>query len=207
MNNRFFIGRALISAMLMFSFSTAVMAQAEGVTFQKENVDFSKYNKVHLMPLDLSDVKVVKPIWEQDDPEEWSFTGGSGEEIQNMFYKIISNELSKYEGFEVVDSGGEGVLQVEVEFLSITPYTKPGSRVDDDKGYEISTLGSGDVFVSAEIRDSQTGELFVLVEGERTFGSEYKELTRENHVENMKETFKKWGYRIRLWLDVNTKAD
>jgi hypothetical protein len=206
MNKRFFNSRILVSGMLTVLFSAAVMAQAESVTFQKENVDFSKYSKVHLMPLDLSDVKVVKPVWEQDDPEEWSFDGGSGEEIQNMFHEIISNELSKYEGFEVVESGGKGVLQVEVEFLSITPYAKPGSRVDDDKGYEISTLGSGDVFVSAEIRDSRTGELFVLVEGERTFGAEYKELTRENHVQNLKETFKKWGYRIRLWLDVNTKS-
>ena len=206
MKNRFFDGKILTTGLLMFLLSITATAQTEDVTFQKEGVDYSRYNKILLMPLDLSDVKVEKPVWEQDDPEEWSFDGGAGEEIQQMFHEIIGHEISKYDGYEIVDKGGKGVLQLEVEFLSITPYVKPGTRVDDDPGYEISTLGSGDVFLSAEIRDSLTGALFVLVEGERTFGTEYKELSRENHIQNLKETFKKWGYRIRLWMDVNTNS-
>ena len=148
-----------------------------GVTWERPDTDLSKYSRVLVKPLDIGDVKVFKPVWEQDDPDDWEFVPGTGEAIQSMFMDTISDELSKDESYPVVPGEGEGVLQLEVEFLSITPYIKPGSG-GEDEGHVISTLGSGDVVVSAELRDSVTGSLLILVEGERQIGSEYKELSR-----------------------------
>ena len=159
------------------------------------------------MPLDISDVKVLKPVWEAESDEEWVFTPGAGEQIQKLYMDIISAELTKNGGYELSDTDDEDVLQLEVEFLSITPYIKPGTNFDADPGFEISTLGSGDVVVSAELRDARTGSLLVLVEGERKIGTEYKELTRANHLENLEQTFRTWGQRVRGWLEQQQKID
>lgn len=164
-------------------------------------VDWSDYDKFLIKPLDISDVKVLKPVWEQDDPEEWEFEPGTGEFIQDMYMKEMTAAISGEHGFPVVDEDGPGVLQLEVEFLSITPYTKPGTR-SADKDYTIKTLGSGDVVVSAEVRDAHTGELLWLVEGERQIGTEYKELSPENHEANLKATFNLWGTRLRELLTI-----
>ena len=87
-----------------------------------------------------------------------------------------------------------------MELLSITPFVKPGPPASDGE-HVISTLGSGDVVVSAEFRDSTTRELLILIEGERTIGEEYKELSRENHIKNVQGLFTKWGKKIRQTLD------
>jgi len=170
-----------------------------GLIWQRPDADFSTYSKIHIEPLDLSDVKVLKPVWEQQDLTEWTFTPRATETIQSMFMEIMSRELSKDGGFPLVAEDGEGVLQLEIEFLSITPYMKPGAS--DADGHVIQTLGSGDVVVSAELRDSRTGNLLFLVEGERKIGSEYRELSRESHIANVEETFAAWGQRLRRHLD------
>ena len=115
-----------------------------------------------------------------------------------MFTEAMKDELGGENGFEIVNQGGPGVVQVEVEFLSLTPYVKPGTQTGPD--YDIMTLGSGDVHVSAEIRDGETGEVLTLIEGERQIGTEYKALSPENHAENLESTFRAWGQRLREYL-------
>ncbi len=47
----------------------------------------------------------------------------------------------------------------------------------------------------------KTRELLILVEGERTIGDEYKKLSRENHIANIKSLFATWGKKVRKALD------
>lgn len=112
----------------------------------------------------------------------------------------MQNELEAKGGYALVADPAADVLRIEVELLSITPYVKPGTpeRVGD---FKVSTLGSGDVVVSAEFRDSKTRELLVLIEGERTIGEEYRKLSPENHTKNVKGLFAKWGKVVREALD------
>jgi hypothetical protein len=77
---------------------------------------------------------------------------------------------------------------------------KPGTSANDGK-FKTSTLGSGDVVISAEFRDSKTRELLILVEGERAIGSEYKKLSPQNHIDNIKGLFARWGMKVREALD------
>lgn len=186
--------------MLLGSVAIAQIVETEpGLTWERPDTDFSEYSKILIEPLDLRDVKVLKPTWEQDDLTQWTFTPGAAETIQNMYMEIMSRELSKDGGFALVAEDGDGVLQLELEFLSITPYIKPGAS--DADGHVIQTLGSGDVVVSAELRDSRTGTLLFLVEGERKIGTKYREIGPESHVANVEETFAAWGQRLRRYLD------
>ena len=178
----------------------AVQATAADSIYARPDMELSRYDKIILRPLDLSDVKVLKPAWEQENPDKWSLPEGGTDVIEDMFQEIVADEISKDDGYEVVAEEGEGTLQLEVEFLSITPYAKPGTT-GKKRDYVITTLGSGTVVLSAELRDSADGSLLYLVEGERGIGTEYKELSRENHIANLRETFSIWGQRVRARLD------
>lgn len=202
MEFRFQHGRRLFTVLMALGFAASASGQQviEGVNWTRPGVDLSAYDKILLKPLDISDVKVLKPPWEQDDPESWEFQSGSKELIQNLFWKTMTETISAEGGYKMAGKDGPRVLQLEIEFLSITPYIKPGSNPQAE-GYVVQTLGSGDVVVSAELRDSVTGSLLALVEGERQIGSEYQELSVDNHLANLEATFATWGTRLREALD------
>lgn len=190
--------RALLTGLVLAVVAATSWAGPEP-SYIRHDLDLGKYAKFRLGALNLDNAQVLKPAWE-DDPEPWTFQPGDREAVQKLFRDIMTEELSKDGGYPVVTDRGDDVMALEVEILSITPYVKPGS-VAEQGGFVVSTLGSGDVVVSAEFRDSTTRELLILLEGERTIGDEYREVSRENHEENVRKLFTNWGQRIRRAMD------
>lgn len=193
-------GLKLITGLVFVLASGALMAENQPASYVKPGVDLSTYDKVMVKPLNMDNIEVLKPAWEQDNNEEWSFNPEDRAQIQEWFLDAMQRELETEGGYALVGEPAADVMRIEVELLSITPYVKPGTPASDGK-FEISTLGSGDVVGSAEFRDSKTRELLILVEGERTIGDEYKELSRENNIANVKKLFAKWGKNVRMALD------
>lgn len=201
MNNLVSAGPKLLLGLMLLSFTASLAAETTTpANYEKPGINLARYNKIMLKPLRIEDIEVIKPAWEQDDPEEWTFEEGSGEQVRKLFRDAMHNELEVKGGYPLVSESGDDVLRIEVELLSITPYVKPGTQTGD-KGYEVETLGSGELVVSAEIRDSRTRELLILVEGERTIGDEYRKLSTENHIKNLTNLFSTWGMKIREALD------
>lgn len=189
-------GRKLIPGLMLLLFSGSILAATTiPATYVKPDLDLSKYKKVMVKPLNMDSIEVLKPAWEQGSTEEWTFEEGTRTAVQKLFKDAMHQELEVVGGYPLVAESGPDVLRIEVEILSITPFVKPGSK-SGDEGHEIETLGSGDLVISAEFRDSQTRELLILVEGQRAIGDEYKKLTKKNHIENLKNLFSAWGEKI-----------
>ena len=199
MKRVFFTGSILIAGLMLLASGT-LMAKTLPASYVKPGIDLSTYTKVMVRPLNIENIEVLKPVWEQDNDEEWSFQPEDAAAIQEWFMDAMQNELEKKGGYPLVSEPGADVMRIEVELLSITPYVKPGTPYNDGE-YKIQTLGSGDVVVSAEFRDSTTRELLILIEGERTIGDKYKKLSPENHTKNVKGLFAKWGKVVREGLD------
>ena len=191
-------GKLLIGLIVMM-FSASALAQTPP-TWMKEDVDWSKYSKFLVKPLNIDDTQLVRPPWAVDDPDEWTLDLENLEAIQAIFRDVLRHELSSDDGYAVVYTPGPEVLEVEVEILSVMPWMRPGSDPKDE-GLEVTTLGSGELTASARIRDSSTRELLVLFEGEKAVGEEYKEFTRENNVSNIERMFKRFGMRLRGAMD------
>lgn len=201
MKSVFSTGPKLFTGLLLLLVSGSLLAQAAGpASYVKPGIDLSVYKRVLVKPLNIDNIEVLKPSWEQDNDEVWSFEPEDGQAIQEWFLDAMQNELETEGGYALVSEPDADVMRIEVELLSITPYLKPGTQGSDGE-FEISTLGSGDVVVSAEFRDSTTRELLILIEGERTIGDKYREVSRENHTKNVKGLFAKWGKVIREALD------
>ena len=201
MKRVFSTGPKLITGLMLLLVTGVVMAKNTiPTTYVKEGVNLSVYNKVMVKPLSLDNVEVLKPTWEEGNDDVWAFNPENRSAIQKWFLDAMQQEIGGNGGYPLVNASGDDVLRVEVEVLSITPYVKPGTQ-SSDSDHVISTLGSGDIVISAEFRDSKTRELLILIEGERTIGEKYRELSAENHIKNLKGMFTRWGKKVREALD------
>jgi len=201
MKRVFLTGSKLITGLMLLFITGAVMAEnTVPASYIKPDIDLSTYNRIMLKPLSLDNIEVLKPAWEQDNDEIWSFSGENRSAIQKWFLDAMRQEIEPNGGYALVNAPGDDVMRIEVEVLSITPYVKPGTQ-SSDSDHVISTLGSGDIVISAEFRDSKTRELLILIEGERPIGEKYRELSTENHIKNLQGMFTKWGKKVREALD------
>ena len=199
--NVFSAGRKLIPGLMLLLFAGSLLAETANTTnYVKPGIDLSAYTKVMVKPLNMDNIEVLKPAWEQGNDDVWAFQPEDRAAIQEWFLDAMQTELESNGGYALVADPANDVLRIEVELLSITPYVKPGTPHKDGQ-FKTTTLGSGDVVLSAEFRDSTTRELLILVEGERTIGDKYRDLSRENHIKNIQGMFAKWGKKVRETLD------
>lgn len=198
-----FINRGkLIFGLAIMLFSSVALAEMGLLdpTWVRPDTDFSKYTKFLVKPLNLSNLTILKPPWAQDDPIEWELETMALEAIQDIFQAAMKEVLEADDGYLVVDKPGDDVLEVNVELLSIMPYVRPGSDGTDD-GHEIVTLGSGEVTGTAELRDSTSRALLILLEGQKVAGKEYKQYTQENNIANLRGMFTAFAQRLRVAMD------
>jgi len=200
MKSEFSYRGKLLAGLLVMLFSSTAFAQQIEPTWVKEGVEWGQYNKFLVKPLNVDDVKLVRPPWAVDDPQEWKLEIEGLEAIQAIFRDVMKDVLSGNEGYPLVYADGKDVLEVEVELLSIMPWLRPGGD-DDLAGYEVKTLGSGEITARAELRDSTTRELLLLIEGDKAVGEKYKEFTVDNNISNIESMFKRFATRLRNSMD------
>lgn len=191
----FSIRGKLVVGLVLALFSTCVLAQTVmKPSWTKEGVDWSQYNSFLVKPLDIDDVRMVPPPW-AENPDLWELNIDNLTAVQAIYRDVMRAEL----GYPVVYTPGEGVLELSVEILSVTPWIRPGKA--NDSGMQVTTMGTGELNASVEIRDAKTRELLLMVAGEKAVGEEYKEFTRVNNVANIEAMFKGFAHRLRAAMD------
>lgn len=192
----------LLVGLFAILFSTASIAQdtLPEPTWVKDGVDWAQYLKFNVKPLNIDNVKVIKPPYAEDDPSDWSLEIEDLETMQAVFRDIMSDVLEGNNGYQLVYTDGRDVLEVEVEILSIMPWLKPGAG-SEMGGHQVKTLGSGEITARVELRDSRSRELLLLLEGEKAIGEKYKEFTEENNINNVKSMFTRFATRLRNSMD------
>jgi hypothetical protein len=189
-----------LAGLLAMLFCANLPAQQIEPTWVKEGVDWAQYDKFLVKPLNISDVRIIRPPWAVDDPRPWTMDLEGLEAIQAIFRDSMKDVLGGNDGYPLVYAAGKDVLEVEVELLSIMPWLRPGGDEDLD-GYEVKTLGSGEITARVELRDSQTRELLLMIEGDKAVGEKYKEFTVQNNVSNVNRMFRSFAQRLRNSMD------
>jgi hypothetical protein len=192
----------LLAGLVAMLLCSVVYAESDPLepTWVRPDTDFSQYTKFLVTSLDISDVKLLRPPWAEDDPKEWSIEDEDLQLLQNIYRDVMKKILEADGGYPVVHVAGEDVIQVEVELLSIMPYIRPGKR-ESKEGQTYITLGSGEVNAKSELRNSESRELLLLLEGEKTVGQEYKDHTDANIVANLEGMFTRFATRLRKAMD------
>ena len=185
--------RNLTLAALLTAASVAATAQAPApltVTYTKPGADVSKYNEFRLLPLNVSDTRVIPPVWvENADPHEWELTRENTEFLVTTFARAVREGIESGGKYKVVNDAGPSTLQLEVRLISLTPWASREER-------DATTLGSGTLTFEAHVRDARTAELLVAYQGTQPVGQDYQENTELNKASNLTEHFTTWGRNI-----------
>ena len=160
------------------------------------DVDFSKYDKFMILPLDTGETVIIPPPWAEGSaahPRPWKIKDKNLTFLNAQYRDAMKKKLQDEGGYSLVDEEGDDVLAVEIEIISLTPWAERGEKV--------VTLGSGEMTFRAELRDSMTRDLLVIYEGDTPVGKDYQENTDFSLQQNVNALFNEWGEYLRLALD------
>ena len=161
------------------------------VTYTKPGVNIAQYTQFKLVPLNVTDARVVPPPWvENADPHEWALTDRNRDFLRTTFAQAVREGIESGGKYKVVNEGTPGTLQLEVRLINLTPWA---SREEDR---ELSTRGSGTLSFEAHVRDARTGELLVAYQGTQEVGQDFQENTVANKRADLTEHFTTWGRNI-----------
>lgn len=193
---RLLLSMALIIASAALPFHSATAETDINITAVQADVDFTKYSKFMVRPLDIDETVLIPPPWVEGSdgkPRPWNISKKNASFLQQQYYAAMQKQLEEIGGYALADSAGDDVLAVEIEIISLTPWAKT-----DDK---VITKGSGEMTFRAEIRDSMTRELLVMYEGETPVGEDYQEHTEFSVDQNVNALFNQWGEFLRQGLN------
>ena len=183
----------MLAAAVALMTAIGVSAQTDGTlapAYAKPGVNVRQYQQFLLMPLNLSDARVVPPPWvENPDPREWDLTKKNRDVLASAYASAVRVGIESAGQFKVVTEPTPGTLQVEVRLISLTPWA---SRAETDA----QTLGTGTMTFEAHVRDAPTGELLFVFEGTQQVGQDYQENTAFNKAAGLTEHFTNWGRNI-----------
>ncbi|MDJ0926524.1 MAG: DUF3313 family protein [Gammaproteobacteria bacterium] len=166
------------------------------IVYERDGLDLGRYNKVLLATLGLEHARVVPPPWVEGDSrqsQEWQLDDADTAWLTHAYFTAMQEQIEKIGGYPLVEDSADDALILGVEIVSLTPYALPGE--------EVLTKGTGTLIMQATLRDSITGELLAIYEGEQDVGTEYVPANRISAEHNANELFNAWGTKVRLIMD------
>jgi hypothetical protein len=196
MRHTFFSGLFALVAAGLFSQAVTASDIVIEASYVRPTANFSSYDKFLIRPLDISDARVIPPPWvegEAGKQHPWKISEKNARFFQQTYYDAMRKQLEELGGYTLVTEPTANAIEVEIEIISLTPYAKPKDKV--------ITKGSGEMTIRANIRDSLTGNLLVIYEGDTQVGQDYQEFTEYTIDQNLQALFSSWGEYLRLALD------
>jgi hypothetical protein len=179
-------------AALLAAFGAEAQAPTTTLTpaYAKPGVNLRPYQQFRLLPLEVSDTRIVPPPWvENPNPREWELTRQNRNVLASTYAAAVRTGIESEGKFKVVTEPTPGTLEIEMRIVSLTPWA---SRAEADA----QTLGSGTLTFEAHVRDAPTGELLAVYQGTQQVGQDYQENTAYNKVSGLTEHFTNWGRNI-----------
>ncbi|HIG40977.1 MAG: DUF3313 family protein [bacterium] len=188
--------QSLLITMLCVLLSVNVAAQNLTEVYVNSDTDLSDFSKVILRELDINGAQIIPPVWVQGEdrnPHKWKISKKNVRLMQEAFQSVVKRELGGSGGYPVVTDESDGVLEIKVGLLSLTPYAQRGEKV--------ITKGSGEIRIQVTLRNAMTGVLLAIYEGNQRVGDKYQENTDLSSRKDAEELFVVWGQKIRRVLD------
>lgn len=184
---------ALVCGAAVAQDDVAEFAAPLNVQYERPGVDFAKYDKLIINDLDVDNTKIVPPPWADRETFRWNISARNVGALQKEFHASMYDQISANGGYDIVTEPADGVMELTVTIVSFMPYAERKEKV--------VTKGSGEMKISAEVRDAKTGELLAIYEGPQEVGKEYDENTDFARAQNLKKLFDSWGRRVRIAMD------
>ncbi len=164
--------------------------------YEKPGLDISRYDAVMIDTLGVADARIIPPPWVEGkdrNPKKWQLNSKDIQWLKDSYRAAMKEQIEASGDYAVVSGPRPEALILDVKIVSLTPYAQ--------RGEDVITRGSGELTIQAELRDSMTGELLAIYEGDQDVGSEYQQNVRINKEHNAQRLFAAWGEKVRLMMD------
>lgn len=175
-------------------------------------IDFRRYGKLQLLPLDLDHVAIVQPgssnsVMSRIDTE-WELTDEDRSRIRDVYREAMEKAIGGSATVTLSDRPGPEVLAVEAVLTRIAPNApKDDTRSRPIGRTRVYTEGAGSMSIALALVDSESGEVLALMKDTRD--GEGGMWGLNNSVSNMAEVrriFGIWGRLLAGGLDRITRA-
>jgi len=164
--------------------------------YEKDGFDIGRYDQVMIDTLGVTDARVIPPPWVEGkdrNPKKWQLNSKDIQWLKDNYRAAMKEQIEAIGGYAVVSDPSPDAFILDVKIVSLTPYAQ--------RSEDVITMGTGEMTVQAELRDSMTGELLAIYEGDQDVGSEYQQNARMNKEHDANRLFAAWGEKVRLMMD------
>ena len=168
------------------------------------NKDFSKYNRVMVMPLGVDNVEIIQPSYSSSvaGNRNWELTDNDKDKLRKSFHEAMVKQLEDKGGYQVVDQPGDDVLQIAAMLTAIAPSAaKDDNRSRPTGRSRVYTAGAGSLAVMVVFGDSETGEILGLAKDSKSGTSMWGSNNSVSNMADVNRMFSSWATRIRNRLD------
>ena len=175
------------------------------MAYLKPDADFSRFNKILLVPLGVDNVEIKQPNTSSSinrHNQVWELTDEDKLKLQELFYEAMSKQLQEKGGYALTTEPGEGVLLVQARLLGIAP----SAPKDDFRSRPIGrgavyTEGAGAMSVGVAFANSQNGEILALMKDSRSTNNNWGRNNSVSNMSDVRQMFNGWALGIRKGLD------
>ena len=168
------------------------------------NVDFSKYNKILLLPLGVDNVEIKQPSssgsMSRNKNKNWELTDEDKVKLQKAFREAMVKQLEDKGHYPIVTEPGDDVLTIQASLIGIAPSAPKDANMSAGRS-RTYTDGAGSMAVMVAYGDSESGEVLGIMKDSRSSNTNWG---RNNSVSNMSDVrsmFNSWAVTIRSGLD------
>ena len=172
--------------------------------------DFSRYNRILLLPLSLDNVEVVQP--QNNAPyvhkRDWELSDEDRTKLRDSFRAAMTRELVDKGGYTLAEGPGDDVLEVAAMLKEIAPNAPKDDNQSRYSGRSrVYTEGAGSMAVSVVFGDSQTGEVLALSKDRRESAQQWGLNNSVSNLAEVRRMFAAWARQLRTGLDRLRVAD
>jgi len=168
--------------------------------------DFSKYNRILLLPLGMDKVEIRQPSSSgsinRHSTRDWELTDEDKLKFQEVFRDSMVKQLQEKGGYDIVTQPGDDVLTIQASVLGIAPSAPKDDNRSRGAGRTYTyTEGAGSMSVMVAFGDSESGEVLGLMKDSRTSNSYWGNNNSVSNLSDMRTMFNSWAIGIRKGLD------
>jgi hypothetical protein len=165
-------------------------------------VDFSRFDKIFIAQLDVSNVEVVELRQTSIRRINWDLSENDLAMLQQIYAVSMNEQIFEEGGYQQATETGENVLLLRIALKEIAPTAPFDTRENRGIGRQAYfTEGSGTLTIKGVLQDGGSGEIIGLFADEEDSDDFWGQNDRFNNLRDVKNIFNGWAKLFRAKLD------
>jgi hypothetical protein len=171
------------------------------VAYLDPSVDYSKYNKIIVQPLNFDKMEIIQPSGGRFNTK-FELTDEDRAKLEKIYQESMAKQLQEKGDFKIVKNPGPDVLVFSAVVLQIRPNAP---KDEDTRGTgsfrnTIYSEGGGSMSIAAGLYDSESGKALAELADSKTSSSMWGVNNRVTNLADVSSMFSQWASQLNTAL-------